>query len=198
MIWSPVANPRGVTLLKYHKAILTAVALTVLALPLADIAEANGRVIRFERRDAGRYEVALGTIPASPGVGLLHLTLEVIDRGSAEFVPNATLTVTGTGPESDEAEIGPLEVQRSVTDPAFYEVGTSVDREGTWIFNVSVSGDLGDGSADFPVEVRNASPLVGIATLLVMVLLLVVLGLSFRSYLKEGRKGGRPKAKRRA
>ena len=74
-------------------------------------------------------------------------------------------------------------------------MSTSVDREGAWIFNVSVSGNLEDGSADFPVEVRNASPLIGIATMLVMVLLLVVLGLSFRSYLKEG---GRRSKKRRA
>ena len=177
---------------------MAAVAIALLALPLADSAEANGRVIRFERREAGQYEVGLGTFPASPGVGLLHLTLEITDRASATFVPDATLIVTGTGPESNEADIGPLEVQRSLSDSPFYEVSTSVDREGTWLFNVSVSGDLGDGSADFFIEVRNASPLVGLATLLVMVLLLVVLGLSFRAYLKEGAKGGRRNTKRKA
>lgn len=196
MTFDNVLLVRKVQLLKYCKFTIVLLGLAILAFQLASTVEANGRVIRFERRDAGRYEIALGTIPTRPGVGLIHLTMDVVERASSTSVPNATLTITGTGPESGPVEIGPMDVHRSSSNPAFYETNVSVDREGTWVFNISVAGELGEASAYFPVEVRNSDSLLGMATLSVMVLLLLVLGLSFRSYFKERERGGNQKSKR--
>jgi hypothetical protein len=117
--------------------------------------------------------------------------MTVADQASRSLIQNATVTVAGSGPGAAATEIGPLVAQHNLSDPLFYDISTSVDREGTWIFHVSVNGDLGDGSADFPVEVRNVSPLTGIAALVLLLVFLVVLGLSMRAYL-GGRARNRP------
>ncbi len=161
------------------------------------IAEANGRVVRYERRVSGPYEIALGTIPDSPSVGNLHLTMTVADASSKATVIGAEITVTGDGPDPASTRIGPQAAQSNLTNPSFYDLNTSVDSEGIWMFMVSVRSELGDAQAEFPVEVRNPSPIAGILTLVVLIALLAILGFSLRAYLKEA-VGGRGDASRRA
>jgi hypothetical protein len=157
---------------------------------------ANGRVKRLVPQDAGPYTISLGTIPQAPALGSLHLTMTVVERSSGAFIMDARVSVTGAGPGGEAAEIGPLVAQNNPLDPTFYDIGTSVDREGTWTFTVGVSSELGDASSDFPIQVARASPLTGIATLLGFLAFLTVLGLSVRVFLRQqrgsaGRVGGR-------
>ena len=87
---------------------LLALAATV-ALALPPVAAfANGRVIQFERRIAGPYEIAVGTIPQSPVIGSLHLTMSISDAATDTRILNAEVTVMGRWPESDTIEIRPL------------------------------------------------------------------------------------------
>ncbi len=164
--------------------LLALAAIVTLVLPPV-VTYANGRVIQFERRIAGPYEIAVGTIPQSLVIGSLHLTMSISDAATDTFILNTEVTVTGKGPESDAIEIGPLAAQINPNDPAFHDVNTSVDRVGVWSFVISVSGDLGDASAEFPIEVKNSSPLIGIATLAALLGFVIVLGFSIRAYLRE-------------
>ena len=159
--------------------LLASVSAAVVALP--ERAKANGRVGEFVRQVAGPYEIALGTIPARPVVGKLHLTLTVADMSSGAYILDAGVTVSGKGPEQDVV-IGPLKAWNNVRDPAFYDL------------TVSVSGDLGDASADFPVEVRKASLLGGYVTWLTLLALLAVLGLSIRLYIQQRGRSRRGRA----
>ena len=158
-------------------------AVTIALLPAP--AHANGRVVRFDRQVAGAYEIALGTSPPSPGVGNLHLSMIVSDAATKIYVLDADVVVTGKGPEGGSAEIGPIEAQPSLLDTGFYEVNTSVDSEGLWTFTILVSGDLGEASADFTVEVLNTSPIIGLVTLGVLLAFLTVLGLSVRRLMSK-------------
>ncbi len=154
---------------------------------------ANGRVVSFDSQVVGPYEITLGTIPPSPGVGNLHLTIAVDDTARDLPMFDVDIAVTMFGPGSTAAEVGPLTPEPDPTDPRFHDVSTFVDREGTWTISVSVQGALGPASADFPVEVRNANPLVGIATLIALLAILATLGLSIRaSFVRRGR----PKAEK--
>lgn len=137
----------------------------------------NGRVGQLLTQVAGPYEIALGTIPDKPVVGLLHLTLTVSDASSKTPLLDASVTVEGRGPERETSEIGPLSALNSVKDPAFYDISTSVDRVGVWTFTVRVSGDLGDASTDYSIRVREPSPLYGIFTWVTVVLFISVIGL---------------------
>lgn len=164
-----------------------AVLTVLLVTPAA--AQANGGVTRFVRRAAGPYEVALGTVPPSPGVGNLHLTVTVLEQSTEAQVLDAEVSVTAVGPGPDAAEVGPLRAVNDIKSPWSYDVNMRVDREGEWRFAVSVSAAPGDASAEFVVDVRNASPVAGAITMLVLVALLVVLGLSLRAYVRESGKG---------
>ena len=173
---------------------------SLLMIPVAVLpsnAHANGRVVEFESQIAGPYEVALGTIPNTPAIGNVHLTMTIADASSGTFVMNADIAVSGRGPEANAVEVGPLAARNSPTSPIFYDATASVDREGTWTFTVAVSADLGDAHADFQKEIRKASPLSGIIMLLTLLAFLSILGLSVCIYLRErgrSRRSSRRKA----
>ena len=143
--------------------------------------DANGRVFSFQVQIAGPYEITLGTIPPSPSVGNLHLTIAVDDAARDLPIFDVEIAVTMFGPGGTSSENGPLAPEPDPADPRFFDVTTFVDREGTWTINVSLQGALGPASADFPVEVKNPNPLVGIATLIALLAILATLGLSIRA-----------------
>ena len=172
-----------------QRALISGWIVIVIMLAVSAVALANGRVQVFDRRVGGPYEIAVGTIPSTPFVGTLHFTIMVTDVVTDTSVLRPEIVVTGTGPESDAVEIGPITATSDPANPVFNDVATQVDRVGVWSFVISVSGDLGDASAEFPIEVKNSSPLIGIATLAALLGFVIVLGFSFRAYLRERGKG---------
>ncbi len=173
---------------------LLAAGLAVVAASLPVVVQANGRVTNIQKKMAGPYEIGLGTIPPSPSVGNLHLALTVTDSTTNSPVLDANVEIVGAGPDSTEIEIGPTTAANSAQDPTYYEVNTSVGREGMWLFTTTITDSDGEHSADFQVEVKNASPITGILTLVVLVAFLIIFGLSLRASLG----GKRRRRKRRA
>ena len=177
---------------KLYEKLLLAAAFAVLVASFPATAQANGRVTSFERKTAGPYEIGLGTIPPSPSVGNLHLALTVTDTATSSPVLDANLELQGAGPDSTVIEIGPFIAANSAQEPTYYEVNTEVDREGVWLFTTTVTDATGTHSAEFQVEVKNASPITGILTLVVLLAFLIIFGLSLRASL-----GGRRKRRKR-
>lgn len=175
----------------YEKLLLAAV-LVVVAASLPTVVQANGRVTNFQTKTAGPYEIGLGTIPPSPSVGNLHLALTVTDSTTNSPVLDANVEIVGAGPDSTQIEIGPTIAANSTQDPTYYEVNTSVSREGKWVFTTTVTDDDGRHSTEFQVEVKNASPITGILTLVVLVAFLIIFGLSLRASL-----GGKRRRRKR-
>ena len=175
-----------------YRTILLAAAFAVFLASFPSVIQANGRVTSFERKAAGPYEIGLGTIPPSPSVGNLHLALTVTDAATNSPILDANLQLQGTGPDATEVEIGPFVAANSAQEPTYYEVNTKVDREGIWLFTTTITDDTGTHSADFQVEVKNASPLTGILTLVVLLAFLIIFGLSLRASL-----GGRRKRRKK-
>ena len=152
---------------------------------------ANGRVLEFDKRVAGPYEVEVGKIPSTPGVGALHLTIRVTETATSASMIGADVTVTGVGPESTAVEIGPLIATSDLQAPTFYDVAMQVDRIGSWVFTVAVSAELGNGTADFPIQVTEGSSITGLVTGVALVAFVSVLALAARSFLRERNKGKR-------
>ena len=149
---------------------------------------ANGRVQRFVTQIAGSYTLAIGTIPDTPVVGNLHLTMSIANETSGAHIFDAVVTVAGAGPDVDTPELGPFVAEKNPLDPTFYDINTSIDRVGVWRFTIDVSGELGDVSTEIDIEVKSVSPVAGIVTLVALVAFLLVLGLSVRAFLKQQRK----------
>ena len=62
---------------------LIAVISAVAVLATFATVHANGRVLTFDTRVAGPYEVAVGKIPETPTVGPLHLTMTITEIATA-------------------------------------------------------------------------------------------------------------------
>ena len=159
------------------------VALLLVSVP----AFANGRVQNFVTQSAGPYTLAIGTIPETPVVGNLHLTISVADESTGAYLLDAEVSVTGAGPRSEVPDLGPIVAEKNPLDPTFYDINTFADRVGTWKFTIDVSGELGDASTEIEIEVTSISPIAGILTIVGLVAFLLVLGLSVRVFLKQQR-----------
>ncbi len=155
---------------------------------------ANGRVVEFERRLAGKYEIALGKIPATPIVGNLHLTMTITDTTASTPVMGAKVLVSAIGPPSVEGadpsmDISPTAAEPDPNDPIYYDVAVNVDRPGVWQFTIQVEADGAEPStAEFPVEVSTPNPITGIVTLLALVVFIAVIALAVRVYIRERRR----------
>ncbi len=174
------------SLVRLASVLLVAVFVLMIA---AQQVSANGRVLGFDRQQAGPYRISLGTIPNTPVVGNIHLTVTVEESATDEYVLDASVAVVGKGPGDSPIELGPLAADRNLREPTYYEVNTAVDEVGQWAFTVLVEAAPGAAEATFTLEVVEASPLGGIAILLVLLGLVTVLGLSVRAYFQQRKRG---------
>ena len=161
----------------------------MLLLGAAQQVSANGRVLGFDRQQAGPYRVSLGTIPNTPVVGNIHLTVTVEDSATDEYVLDASVAVIGKGPGDSPMELGPLAADRNLREPTYYEVNTAVDEVGQWAFTVLVDAAPGAAETTFAIQVVESSPVGGIAALVVLLVLVTILGLSGRAYFRQRKRG---------
>ena len=174
----------------------------------ASPAYANGRVVEFDRRIAGAYEIALGKIPPTPIVGNFYLSILLTDAETKTPVVGANVVVSAVGPidaeddagtettptETVPTEIGPIVVNPDPDPenyPGYYDTEQPIvlDRTGLWLFTVSVDGPQADeATAEFPVEVTTPNPITGIVTLVALLAFIIVVALAIRMYIRERRR----------
>ncbi len=184
---------------------VAAVVMTHLASPSA---QANGRVIEWDLRTAGTYQIGFGKIPQSPVVGNFYLSILITDATSATPVLGADVIVSAIGPPpiegeasstGDGSEIGPTKIGPIVVNPdpdpqnypGYYDTEQPIvlDRPGMWTFIVSVdSPEADEATAEFPVEVTTPNPIIGIITLVTLLLFIIVIALAIRMYIRERRR----------
>jgi len=165
-------------------------------------AQANGRVIEWDLRTAGTYQIRFGKIPRSPVVGNFYLSILITDAASTTPVLGADVVVSAMGPPiegeaspvSNAPEIGPIIVNPDSDPqrfPGYYDTDQPIvlDRPGMWTFTVSVdSPEADEASAEFPVEVTTPNPITGIITLVALLAFIIVVALAIRMYIRERRR----------
>ena len=168
---------------------------------------ANGRVIEWDLRTAGAYQIGFGKIPKSPVVGNFYLSILISDAASTTPVLDADVVVSAIGPpiegeagpvsnppEIGSPEIGPIAVNPDPDPqnyPGYYDTEQPIvlDRPGMWTFAVSVNSPQSDeATAEFPVEVTTPNPITGIITLITLLAFIIVVALAIRMYIRERRR----------
>ena len=152
-------------------------------------AQANGRIISYERHIAGPYEIAMGTIPDTPWVGTIHLSLTVdtIIADTPAPVLDALITIVGSGPDELQTDPKVVIANNDPANPRFYEAELTVDYVGVWAFDIVVDSDIGKASTTFEVNVHEANPVPGLLALVLLSVLLLTLGFAMRSHLRRDR-----------
>lgn len=164
----------------------------------ASPAYANGRVVEFDRRVAGPYEIALGKIPPTPIVGNFYLSILLTDAQTKTPVLDANVVVSAVSPAGEDGaaatEIGPIVVNSdpdAENYPGYYDTEQPIvlDRTGLWTFTVSVDTlEADEATAEFPVEVTTPNPITGIVTLVALLAFIIVVALAIRMYIRERRR----------
>lgn len=164
----------------------------------ASSAYANGRVVEFDRRVAGPYEIALGKIPPTPIVGNFYLSILLTDAQTKTPVLDANVVVSAVSPVGEDGaaatEIGPIVVNSdpdAENYPGYYDTEQPIvlDRTGLWTFTVSVdTPEADEATAEFPVEVTTPNPITGIVTLVALLAFIIVVALAIRMYIRERRR----------
>ena len=136
------------------RALAVAAALAGLTLGVGvDAASANGPHV--ESREvyggpAGPYELRVLTAPL---VGTLHLSIGVFDGEGLPVPEVPDISVTGLGPEGPSQATGPAPGVEVFASPGWYAADLPAESTGEWTVAVALTGPMGPGDAEFPVEV---------------------------------------------
>ena len=105
--------PNQIVRLAIVGAFLVCVALIAVVHIAASQVSANGRVVEFDRRIAGEYEIALGKIPPSPIVGNFYLSILLTESATETPVLGADVVVTAVGPVPVDESGTPIDAART-------------------------------------------------------------------------------------
>lgn len=139
---------------------------------------------------AGPYELRVLTAPVAP---TLHLSIAVFD-GEGLPVPGApSVDVAGVGPRGDSQASGPVPGVEVFASPGWYAADLPVESTGEWTLSVALTGPLGPGEAEFPVEVESGSGTnwFVIGAFAIVAVLFVRTAFSWRRRRGRARSGGR-------
>ena len=103
---------------------------------------------------AGPYELRVLTAPV---VGTLHLSIAVFDDEGLPVPAVPDVSVTGRGPEGASQASGPAPGVEVFASPGWYAADLPVESTGEWTLSVALTGPMGPGDVEFPVEVVSGS-----------------------------------------
>ena len=173
----------------FLKAIIaTMIALWMTVFITLQFVDANGSVRRYEIKQIGGHEIGLGTVPASPTVGVVHFVVYVKDLETEVSYMDAEVSFAASAPYSQNPDIGPIPMINTVMDPTYYELNTSLDEEGMWFIVIEFQTPSGKNSVNYQINIQQPNPILPILTVSALLAVLVILGVSARAWVKEYRK----------
>ena len=119
---------------------------------------ANGRVVEFDRRIAGEYEIALGKIPPSPIVGNFYLSILLTETATEMPVLGADVVVTAVGPVPVDESGTPIDAARTGATAASQSESTQADAGQPEIGPITVNPD--PNSEEYPGYYDTEQPIV--------------------------------------
>ena len=125
--------------------------------PDAGAAQANGKATLVSSQEQGPYRFEVSILPGRPIVNNTHLSLRVIALESEETLTQATVNVSGEGPETAN-RFGPIAADNDVL-PQFFEATLPFGVPGPWQVTINVNTELGDETIQVPMEVRAGQPI---------------------------------------
>ena len=166
-----------------------ALTLGMLAAALLGSSQASANGIHPNARDV--YAGAVGPyflrVTTAPIVGNMHLVVFLAQSDGVTPVEEAEISLWGRTTGEDFQTAGPVAGVPSLDGPNLYTADVPVDVIGPWVFTVSVSSPLGEGSADIPLTVtRRGSVNLGVVGILLV--LVVIVGLVALSWGRKRRR----------
>ena len=147
--------------------------------------EANGSVKTYKKQITELYEIGLGTVPETPTRGVIHFAAYVKNLDKDISYDDAIVYIKVYESDPDKLQVGPLKMLNTVMDPTFYEVDFPIETKGIWKIELNISTSDGEAKGFYEIEVHDPNPIIPILTLIFLVGLLIILGLSIRAWIKQ-------------
>ena len=103
------------------------------------LVEANGSIRSYEKKVIGKYIIGLGTAPPSPTIGVTHFAAFVENRETGMKYMDAEIEFIAVFSGLEQHKIGPYQMTNSLIDPMYYEVDTSLKKEGIWLVTLKIT-----------------------------------------------------------
>ncbi len=152
------------------------------------IVEANGSVRTYEKKITEIHEIGLGTVPETPTRGVIHFAAYVKNVYTGVNYSDAEVYIKAYEIGSDKPKVGPLKMINGIMDPTYYEADFPLETKGIWQIVININTEDGNSSGVFKIEVYDPNPVVPILTLVFLIILLIILGISVRTWIREYRK----------
>ena len=153
-----------IQLIVTHTSILTVPAVT-----------AGGESFQLFRGPGGPYEIIVGVQPHKPKVGIMHISVSVVEPGTNRPIDGVKIMVVAH--DSQGKPIYQAPALQDPQEPKFYDANITFYEPGQWSLNIKVDSEArGPGEAMVPLFISSTSLDPGIEGL--VVLLMIVGGIS--------------------
>ncbi len=103
------------------------------------------------------YYLVVSATPGRPRVGIVHLTISLMEIERVNAITGARIELIATPPVDSTATEASYAVPSSSLNPQNYDINVPLDVPGQWSFTILIEGSLGQEQTTFNVEVREAS-----------------------------------------
>ena len=151
--------------------VLGTIAGVALLASMTPTALSNGDSVEIYRERGGGYEMVVGVLPERPTVGVVHVTITLLDAESGDPVSDARVVVVAYD------ELGNARYQaRAVNTPAaprYYDANFTIETEGNWTLVVEVQSDrLSLATFNVPLSIGAQTYEPGLGGLLIWLLVI--------------------------
>ncbi len=151
---------------------VVAVSTSVLPVPTTT---ANGDSFLLFRGTGGPYEIIVGVQPHKPKVGIMHISVSVVESGTDRPIDDVVIMIIAHDSEGQPIYQAPA--LQDPQEPKFYDANITFYNPGQWSLKIKVDSEArGPGEAMVPMYISPTSLDPGIEGL--FVLLIIVGGIT--------------------
>jgi len=134
-------------------------------------ATAGGESFQLFRGPGGPYEIIVGVQPHKPKVGIMHISISVVEPGTDRPIDGVTIMVVAHDSLGEPIYQSPA--LQDPQEPKFYDANITFYEAGQWSLKIKVDSDArGPGEAMVPMFISSTSldpGIEGLAVLLIIV-----------------------------
>lgn len=153
--------------------VLQAVLTSSSVLPVSTAA-AGGESFQIFRGPSGPYEIVVGVLPHKPKVGVMHISVSVLEPGTDRPIEDVVIMIVAHDSEGEPVYQSPA--LQNPDDPKFYDANISFYTPGQWSLLVKVDSDAkGPGEAMVPMFISPTSLDPGIEGFFVLLIIVAAI-----------------------
>lgn len=136
--------------------LLPALLLLLVCAPAGTALAHGGGTPQLVQAPSGPYQLYAWTNPDPARVGVLHVTVALVEPATQQPVMNAAVDVLADASQDGQSVSAPATHENAVVK-TYYEADLDLPSAGPWQITITHNDDAGSGSASFSLDVQPAA-----------------------------------------